>query len=56
MSKENGLDSLSRRAQDNVKGVDYWETLVAAFSNPWSKSNPNGMYVLVKMGNRRYSR
>ena len=41
-----GLDTLSPRAAENVRGVDYWEPLVSAFADPWSTTNRNGMAVL----------
>lgn len=43
-----GKYTLSKRATENVEGNDYWEPLVAALANPWSRTDPDGMYVCVQ--------
>jgi hypothetical protein len=43
MARAKELETLSKRAVENVVGVDYWDPLVAALADPWSRSNPDGM-------------
>ena len=45
MSRLDGVETLSTRANENVHDIDHWAPLVNALANPWTRNNPDGLYV-----------